>query len=202
MSDDGIAILGKETVHQGFFRVDRYRLRHRLYRGGWSGEVAREVFERGCTVGVLLYDPDADAVVLVEQFRLAYRLAGYPAWQAEIVAGIVHPEDGSVEAVARRETVEEAGVSIEGALLPITRYMPSPGGSTEVIDLFCARTDARRAHGIHGLADENEDTKVVVLGYRVALGRLRAGAIPNGPTALALCWLMARRARLRRHWPE
>lgn len=201
MSDDAIDILAKETVHQGFFRVDCYRLRHRLHDGGWTTEMSREVYERGHTVGVLLYDPAADAVVLVEQFRLPPHLAGFPAWQIEIVAGIIGPNDPSPEEVARREAVEEAGVTIEGALVPMARYMPSPGGSTETIDLFCGKADSSSAAGVHGLADEHEDTKVVVLAYREALRRLEAGAIVNGPTVLSLYWLRANRARLRRRWP-
>jgi ADP-ribose pyrophosphatase len=199
--DDAIDIIAKDTVYQGFFRVDCYRLRHRRHDGGWTTELSREVYERGRTVGVLLYDPASDAVVLVEQFRLPYRLAGFPAWQAEIVAGIVGKDDRSPGDVARREAVEEAGVTIDGPLVPIQRYLPSPGGATETIELFCGRADARTAGGIHGLASEHEDTKVLVLDYRAAMARLKAGAIVNGPTVLALHWLAANRARLRRAWP-
>lgn len=201
MSDDALEILSRETVFQGFFRVDRFRLRHRLYAGGWTTPMEREIFERGRTVGLLLYDPDADAVVLVEQFRLAPHLAGLPAWQVEIVAGIVGADDRSADAVARREAQEEAGVTIAGTLVPIHRYMPSPGGSTETVDLLCGRVDSRGAGGIHGLADEHEDTKVLVLSYRAAMQRLRTGAIINSPTLLSLYWLAANRARLRRAWP-
>jgi len=201
VSDNGLEILGRETVYRGFFQVDRFRIRHRLYAGGWSTPMVREMFERGRAVALLLYDPDADAVVLVEQLRLAAHLAGLPAWQIEAVAGIVGADDPSDEAVARREAQEEAGVTVEGALLPIHRFMPSPGGSTETVHLLCGRVDSRAAGGTHGLADEHEDTKVVVLTYREAMRRLRAGAIVNGPTMLALYWLAANRARLRRAWP-
>jgi ADP-ribose pyrophosphatase len=197
-----IEILDRETVYRGFFRIERVRLRHTLYRGGWSGPMAREVFERGGAVGILLYDPVADAVVLIEQFRLPAHLAGFPAWQTEIVAGILDHEGESAEAVARREAHEEAGVVVSGDLVPIHRYMPSPGGSSEIVALYCGRVDARAAEGIHGLAVEHEDIKVVVLSYREAMRRLRADAITNGPTVLALYWLAAHRARLRRRWPE
>ncbi len=199
MPDEALEILDRKTVYQGFFRVEVFRLRHRLYAGGWSPPLSREVFERGATVGVLLYDPARDELVLVEQFRLAPHLAGFSGWQTEIVAGIVD-EGESEAAVARREAQEEAGVLIAQELVPIHRYMPSPGGSTETTALFCAKVDARTADGIHGLADEHEDIKVVVLSYREAMRRLRADAIQNGPTLLALHWLAANRARLRRLW--
>jgi len=200
MSDEGLEILERTVAYQGFFRLDRYRLRHRLHAGGWSGVVTREVFERDRAVGVLLYDPARDAVVLVEQFRLPAHLAGYSGWQVEIVAGIVDHDGESEAAVARREAQEEAGLVIEGALLPVHRYLTSPGGSTEIIDLFCGRVDASRAGGIHGLAAEQEDIKVVVLAFDEAMKRLRADGFQNGPTVVALYWLAAHRARLRRRW--
>lgn len=192
--------LERETVYRGFFQIERFRLRHRLYRGGWTTPMEREVFERDTAVAVLLYDPAADALVLIEQFRLPPLVAGLPLWQTEIVAGIVDARDGSEPEVARREAREEAGVEIIGELMPIHRIMPSPGGSSEIVALYCGRVDLRNAGGFHGLADEHEDIKVLVPSYREAMRRLGAGEIVNGPTVLALYWLAANRARLRRRW--
>jgi ADP-ribose pyrophosphatase len=200
VSDDGIEIIDREVAYQGFFRIDRYRLRHRRYDGGMSPALSREVFERGRAVAVLLYDPKADAVVLVEQFRLPAHLAGFAAWQLEVVAGIVDKPGESEPDVARREVEEEAGLAIIGEPLPIHRFLTSPGGTTETIDLFCARVDSRGAGGIHGLADENEDIRVVVMGYREAMRRLRRDAIPNAFAIIALYWLAQNRARLRKRW--
>ena len=198
MSDAAIEITGREIAYQGFFRIDRYRLRHRLYAGGWSGELKREVFERGNAVGVLLYDPARDALVLVEQFRLPAHLAGFPAWQLEIVAGIIDRPGESAVDVVRREAKEEAGLAIEGDVLPIHRYLTSPGGSTETVALYCGRVDSSDAGGIHGLADEQEDIKVVVESYDQTMALLRADKIDNGFTITALYWLAANRERLRR----
>lgn len=200
MSDDAVKILKRETVYQGFARLDRYRLRHRLYAGGWSEEMEREIFERHHTVGVLLYDPQRDEVVLVEQFRLPAHLAGFPAWELEIVAGIVDHDNESAEDLARREAKEEAGIEIQGELVPVHNYMPSPGACTERVAVYCGRVDAQGAGGIHGLAQEHEDIKVIVLSYRAAMKKLRSDEIKNGLTALALYWLGAHRAELKRRW--
>lgn len=200
-SSDGLEILERDTAYQGFFRIDRYRLRHRLYSGGWTPEFTREVFERGHAAGILLYDPDRDAVVLIEQFRLPAHLAGCSGWQVEIVAGIVGEGEADPD-VARREAREEAGLDIIGELVPVHRSLTSPGGSTEIIELFCGRVDARGAGGIFGLADEHEDIKALVLSYRAAMRLARGGGIQNGPTLLALYWLAANRARLRRLWRQ
>jgi ADP-ribose pyrophosphatase len=200
VSDAAIDILDRETAYHGFFRIDRYRLRHRLYSGGMSGALTREIFERGNAVAVLLYDPLRDALVLIEQFRLAAHLAGLPAWQLEIVAGIIDRPGESASEVVRREAKEEAGLVIIGDVLPIHRYLASPGGSTETVALYCGRVDASRAGGIHGLADEQEDIKVVVKSYDEAMALLAADKIDNGFTMVALYWLAANRARLRREW--
>jgi ADP-ribose pyrophosphatase len=200
VTDAAIEIRDREIAYQGFFRIDRYRLRHRLYSGGWSGEISREIFERGNAVGVLLYDPARDALVLIEQFRLAAHLAGFPAWEIEIVAGIIDRPGESALDVVRREAQEEAGLVIDGEILPIHRYLTSPGGSTETVALYCGRVDAGDAGGIHGLADEHEDIKVIVKSYDETMALLRADKINNGFTLVALYWLAANRERLRRGW--
>jgi ADP-ribose pyrophosphatase len=199
LDEDSIAINERETVYRGFFRVDHFLLRHRLFAGGWSAELSREVFLRHDAAGILLYDPQRDEIVLIEQFRLAAHLAGFAAWQLEIVAGIID-SDESAAAVARREAEEEAGLAVIGEVVPIHRFMTSPGGSTETVDLFCGRVDAGAAGGIHGLADESEDIRAVVKSYAEAMGLLNAGKIENGYTLLALHWLAANREALRRQW--
>ena len=81
----GWEILDKSICHDGFFRLERYRLRHELFAGGWSGELVRELLERGHAVAVLLYDPIRDQVVLVEQFRIGALASGEHPWMLEVV---------------------------------------------------------------------------------------------------------------------
>ncbi len=101
--DKQFEVLNKEIVYQGFFRVEKYRLKHTLFGGGWSAEITRELFMRGSCVAVLLYDPDADKVVLIEQFRTGAILNPDKAWLMEIVAGAI--EEGEIaEEVAYRES--------------------------------------------------------------------------------------------------
>ena len=200
VNTDDLQIIRHETLYQGFARLDRYRLRHRLYDGGFSDEMEREVFERRHTVGVLLYDPQRDEVVLVEQFRLPAHLAGFPAWELEIVAGITDHDGESAADLARREAREEAGIEIIGEPVPVHHFMPSPGACTERVTVLCGRVSAAGAGGIHGLKHEHEDIKVVVLSFRAAMKLVRADKIGNGLTVLALYWLAANRARLRQSW--
>jgi ADP-ribose pyrophosphatase len=197
-----IQILETRPLYRGHFRMDWYRFRHRLHAGGWSKELTREVYDRGMAVAVLLYDPVRDTVVLVEQFRLPAHLAGAAGWQVEVVAGLLDHAGESETDLARRETEEEAGIVLEGELIPIHRVLTSPGGSTEQVALFCAQVDSRRAGGIHGIAAEGEDIKVIVKPFAEAMAALRGGAIENVTTVIALYWLAANRARLRRRWGQ
>jgi ADP-ribose pyrophosphatase len=202
MNRDYVKIVGKTKLYQGHFRLDRYRFRHRRFDGGWSDPITREVFDRGSAVSLLLYDPDRDAVVLIEQFRLPALIAGTSPWQIEPVAGLLdHPGEDEAT-VARREAQEEAGVDIAGELLPIHSMLPSPGGSTERVALYCARVDSRRAGGIHGLPDEGEDIRVLVKPFREAMRLVQTGAIDNAHCIVALYWLAANRARLKRRWAQ
>jgi len=60
-------------------------LKHTLYAGGWSPEISRELFVRGSCVAVLLYDPHADKVVLIEQFRAGAILQPDRAWLVKLL---------------------------------------------------------------------------------------------------------------------
>jgi ADP-ribose pyrophosphatase len=195
---ENVEIIEKSPRYKGFFEIVRYRFRHRLFAGGWSGEIEREVFERGHAVAVLPYDPSADAVVLIEQFRIGALVAGFPPWQTEIVAGIVE-EGEAPEDVARRETEEEAGASVD-ALIPICRYLVSPGGASESVALYCGRVDSRTLGGIHGLPEENEDIRVEVRPFAQAMVELNAGRVTNAVSIIALQWLALHREELRGCW--
>ena len=198
MTDQDVDILDKTEVFKGYFRVDRYRLRHRLFRGGWSGEMTREVFERGHAAAVLPYDPIEDAVVMIEQFRVGAFAAGRPPWLVEIVAGIIEHGE-SAEEVVRREAVEEAGCHVSD-LIRIADYLVSPGGTSECISVFCGRVDSSGAGGIHGQADEHEDIRVVAMPFAHAAELLRERRIDNATALISLQWLVINRDRVRREW--
>ena len=193
-----VTIERHETVFQGYFRVDRYTLRHRLFRGGWSRPIQREVFERGHAVAVLPYDPVLDAVVLIEQFRAGPLAAGDQPWVIETIAGIVE-DDESADAVARREAHEEAGLEF-AALTRIADYYASPGGASERIQVYCGHADLAGAGGIHGRTDEDEDIRVLVLSRDAALEALAAGRVRASPAIVGLQWLALNHARLRARW--
>jgi ADP-ribose pyrophosphatase len=197
-SDRDVEIIEKFSPYCGYFRIDRYLLRHRMHDGGWTTPIMREVFERGRTVAVLPYDPLADTVVLVEQFRIGAYAAGLEPWLTEIVAGTIEageePED-----VARREVLEEAGCQIT-ELERIGAFLLSSGASSETTAMYCGRVDSRGLGGIHGLAHEGEDILVSVVPAEEAIARVANGDISNGYAVIPLQWLALNRARLRTLW--
>ena len=193
-----VDIIEKTAVYNGYFRINRYRLRHGLFAGGMSAPIQREVFERGHAVGVLPYDPVRDEVVLIEQFRIGAFVAGFTPWLTEIVAGII--EDGETpEDVAKRETLEEAGLTVSD-LLPMCRYVVSPGGASESVHVFLGRVDAGHAGGIHGLNSEDEDIRVEALPWTEARALLDHGKITNALGLVALQWLALHRDDVRARW--
>jgi ADP-ribose pyrophosphatase len=195
-----LRITGHEIAFKRHLRLDVYRFHHRLFSGEWSGERVWDIARRGAAVAVLLYDPVRDAVVLVEQFRLAPLLMGFSPWVIEVVAGLVDRDGESDEEVGRRESMEEAGLAVEGELIPIQRYTPSPGDSDQATMLFCGRVDSSKAGGIHGVAEENEDIRVVVKPLAEIERMVDAGEIDNGHTLICLYWLLRHRGEVRQKW--
>ncbi|QFU24447.1 ADP-ribose diphosphatase [Shewanella eurypsychrophilus] len=182
-----VDLLGKETVFKGFFSIDVYRFKHKLFKGGWSGEVSREVFERGDAVLVLPYDPVTDEVVLIEQIRIPVLGKTNSPWMLELVAGMVEEGETS-EGVAERELLEEAGVKARN-ISSISSFFSSPGGTSEKFDFFWAEVDASEAKGIHGLEYEDEDIKVHVFSREQAYKLVNDGTINNASTVIGLQWL-------------
>lgn len=192
---DDVTIEANDVVYNGYFKMVKYRFRHRLFSGGWSGPIERELFERGHAVAMLPYDPVSDKVVMVEQIRVGAMVASDSPWQLEIVAGIID-KDETPEAVAVREAEEEAGLNVQ-KLLPMTRYLSSSGGCSERIHLYLGIVDASQAGGVHGLAEEDEDILVHVVPFMTAMQWMNEGKIENAASIIALQWLALNRETLR-----
>ncbi len=193
-----VDILQKEDCYQGFFRLEKYRLRHRRYDGSMSGVIERELFERGNAAAVLLYDPLRDVVVMLEQFRIGALEAKGGPWLFEIVAGMVECDE-LPEEVVRREALEEAGCLIQ-ALEFICEYLVSPGGTSERISLYCGRVDASGVGGVHGLVEEDEDILVQAVPFNEVWRWFEEGKVDSASPIIALQWLAMHRESLRRRW--
>ena len=195
-----VEIIARETLYSGFFSMDLYRFRHRLFNGEMSGEIRREIFERGHAAVLLPFDPVRDEVVLVEQIRIAAYDVSESPWLPEMVAGMIE-EGETVEDVARREALEEAGLVV-GRTKPVLSYLASPGGTSERLSIMVGEVDATTAEGIHGLADENEDIRVHVVSREQAYQWVEEGKIDNAASVIALQWLQLHYQTLRNEWKK
>ena len=160
--------------------------------------MTRELILRPRAVGVLLFDPAQQQVVLVRQIRVGMLDEGQNPWLLELVAGMVESGEEPIE-VAARESLEEANTKPQD-LLQICEYYNSPGISNERITLVCGRVDATQAGGIFGLDAEHEDIEVVVLSLADALAKVASGEINNAMSIIALQWLQLNQPMLEESW--
>lgn len=193
-----VTVEKRETVFQGFFRMDKLWLTHPRFDGRDMPVFTRELFIRGDATCVLPYDPQRDEVVLLEQFRLGALGRNQSPWLLELVAGM--NEDGETpEEVAQREGQEEAGLTFS-VLEKICDYLVSPGGSTELIHLYCGRISTESAGGLFGVEHEHEDIRAHVVPADEAIAMIADGRINNAAAIIALQWLQLNRPRLREGW--
>lgn len=205
---DDVDVVKKDRVFDGYFKIDRYHVRHRRHEGGWTEVMPREIFERGHATAVLLYDPDLERLVFIEQFRAGayaafnspwFDKATHTPWMLECVAGIID-EGEKPEEVARRESLEEANCTVT-ALEPISHYLVSPGGTSESLFLYCGRTDASNAGGVHGVEEEHENIRVLSVPVEQALAWLdEPGRYDNTMTLIAMLWFKINHQRLKALW--
>jgi len=198
-SADDVEIIQQDTPFEGFFRVDRLTLRHRLYRGGWSAPLKRELFMRRNAVAVLPYDPQRGEILLVEQFRVGALNWRDSPWCLEMIAGIADQEGETAEQLIRREALEEAGLTL-GDLQQIAHYMPSPGGSNERLQIFVARADLSGAGGVFGHPHEGEDIRSQLVAVADISVLLESGRIDNAASIIALQWLLLHKPSLDAIW--
>jgi ADP-ribose pyrophosphatase len=198
LTSNDVQILEKQVLYQGHLRLLKYQLRYRLFAGGWSEAVIRELFQSHHAVGVLLFDPHRDEIVLVEEFRLGAFDEKNSPWLLELVAGVIEPQE-SVQEVALRESQEEAGCEVMD-LIPMYEYLTSPGISTGKFTLFCGRIDATNAGGLFGLAHEHEDIQAHVFPKQFVYDALKTGEIKNAATIIAVQWLQLHELEVKKKW--
>jgi len=199
MSGKKFDILLREVLFQGYYRVDRLHVQHERFDGSQSDVFTREVFHRSPSVaGVLLFDPQHDKVVLVEEFRAPPADMGHNPWLTGIVLGMVDANE-TPEHAARREAMEEAGCEVLD-LHPIASYFSSPGGTSEYIHLFAGRINAPAESGVFGVKNEGEDIRTHVLDATRAISLLYGNKIQDAQTLVALQWFAMYHTDLRSRW--
>ena len=181
----------------GFFRFEDMRVKHRTFGGDMSADMLREGFVGVDAALVLPYDPKSDKVLLVEQARFGPFLRHDPnPWMLEPVAGIVDARE-TPDQTALREAREEAGLT-DLRLVPASSFYASPGSSSEYFYTYiglCDLPETKQYHG--GLDVENEDLRLHVIDYTLAMSLVDSGEICAGPIVFLMNWLARHRDGLR-----
>lgn len=180
-----------------FFAIEEYDLSYRRFDGRRSPQINRAVFVSGDAVTVLPYDSRRDRVLLIEQFRAGPMGRGDPQpWLLEAIAGRIDPGEPPEQA-ARREAVEEAGLTL-GALERVAGYYPSPGAKSEYIYSYVALCDLPDGvQGVFGVEGEAEDIRGHLLDHQAFMALVASGEVDNAPLLLTALWLQRERPRLR-----
>ncbi|WOH37196.1 NUDIX domain-containing protein [Thalassotalea fonticola] len=186
-----VTVKARDIKYQGFFRIDQYQIKHRLFNGQWGSLISREIFERGDAVVLIPYDPVNKKLLLIEQFRPgAIRTESCP-WCFEFIAGMFSDNESPIDVVIR-EAEEEANLVVnESQMRHVMNYLSSPGGTSEKLYMYVALMDlANVVNGtISGLAEENEDIKSHLMDLDEAINLLNDGKINNASTVIGLQWL-------------
>ena len=198
MTRDDVEIIEKKKLYHGHLTVDEFILHHKLFNGGTTKPISREVVKRANAVGVLPYDPIRDEIVVIRQFRAGVMVAQHYPWLIESVAGLVE-ENETAEEVARRECIEEAGCEII-ELHHICDFFSSPGMLSECVTMYCGITDTTNAGGIHGLENEDEDIEATVISWSQLVNDIEAKKCLDPKIMLGVMWLTPRRDALRKRF--
>lgn len=198
-----VVIESEKRVWNGRFPLDVIKFRHRRFDGTMSDTRTWELWRRGQASALLPYDPVADAVVLIEQFRFPALAAGIDPTLVELPAGLCEDNEDPAETI-RREMLEEMHMGAD-RIERIGGFMLTAGGADEFCHLYVGRVVAPAADGEGivghgGEISENEDIRVRVWSADEAIEAAFAGCFSNTITAIGLFWLAGRRDWLRQKW--
>lgn len=193
-------LLSSPVAYEGYLKVHQCQVQYRLFEGGWSPPVPRELVKHGLSCAAILYDPDQDEVVLIEQMRMGAIEEKDSPWLLEPVAGMVD-ENETPEQTIVREAKEESGCEVLD-LIYCTEFIVSPGISTERTKIYCAKVKAPKQGVVYGLSEEGEDIKVHVIPAESAIKLIETLPAFSATTIISLQWFALNYNAIRKKWVE
>lgn len=155
-----------------------------LRRDGVWQRQSRETYDRGDGAVILLFNRQAQTVILTRQFRFPVFVNGHDGMLIEAAAGLL--DNASPEARIRAEAEEETGYFVQNVEKVFEAYM-SPGSVTEKLHFFVGEYQAGgRINEGGGVAAEGEDLEVLELPLAQALQAVRQGTIVDAKTIMLL----------------
>ncbi|GAB4024122.1 GDP-mannose pyrophosphatase NudK [Spirosoma gilvum] len=182
---DRIQITEEKLLSDNWYILKRFTFNYLGKNGQWTTQ-QREAYDRGNGATILLYNPQANTVILTRQFRLPTFVNGNPTGMLiEACAGLLddeHPDDA-----IRRETEEETGYRIQSVQKVMEAYM-SPGSVTEKLFFYLAHYTADTERAAGGGIDE-EEIDILELPVGQAMDMVARGEIMDGKTIMLLQYL-------------
>ena len=173
----GFRRVDESIVHEGYV----WHLATAEFEAPDGARFRRDIVRSPGAVGVVpvVFDAEGNAsVVLVSQFRPPYERD-----VVEIPAGMRDVEGEDPADVARRELVEEAGLSA-GRVDELTTIYPSPGMTDSVTTIFLATDCTPVPHDRQGPEEEHMD--VLHLPLADAIDLVEGGEIHDAKTVVGL----------------
>jgi ADP-ribose pyrophosphatase len=127
-------IVNRENKYSGKFKIEEVTVKN------GDKEFKTEVFDRGNSVGALVYNTETKKYLFTSQYRV-----GAEGVMIEIVAGKIDDGEKPQDTV-KREIAEEVGYKVDN-ILHITDMYLSPGGSKEVMALFYVEVSEKIGDG-------------------------------------------------------
>ncbi|GAA4905416.1 NUDIX domain-containing protein [Streptomonospora salina] len=169
------------AVYSGAKTATRVDHVHMPGRGGADEVVAREYLDHPGAVAALALD-ERERVLMLDQYRhpVAHRL-----W--ELPAGVRDEEGERPVATAARELREEAGFAAED-WYELADFFPSPGFSSERIQVFLGRGPTRLDEAEIGFDRIHEETDMVLrwVSLQEAVQAVLEGRVRNGAAAVGV----------------
>ncbi|MFP4466796.1 MAG: NUDIX hydrolase [Candidatus Goldiibacteriota bacterium] len=165
--------LKRKTIYKGriiTLAVDRVKTKSRTS--------SREFIKHpGSSVILPVINKDPVQILLIRQYRYA---AG--EYLYELPAGTRDPNESALQC-ARRELKEETGFKA-GRMKKIISFYPSPGISTEFMDVFCA-------YGLTPSAAQKDPDEIITtkkISLQDALSMIKTGRIKDAKTTASILY--------------
>ena len=178
--------IDESTIHQGYI----WHLATAEYEAPDGRRFHRDIVRSPGAVGVvpLVFDAEGNpSVVVVSQFRPPYE-----EQVIEIPAGMRDVDGEDTAEVARRELIEEAGLSA-GSLKLLCEIYPSPGMTDSVTTIYLATDCSPVPTDRHG--PEEDFMEILHLPLGDAIEQISTGEIRDAKTVSGLL-MTERRLRL------
>jgi GDP-mannose pyrophosphatase NudK len=180
-----VNIREEKILSDEHYVLKRYEFDIRKKSGEWDTQ-KREVFDHGNAVTVLLYNKEAQTVLLTKQFRIATFVNGNKdGMLIETPAGLLEEKEAPEDAMLR-EIKEETGYAVT-EIRKIYEAYTSAGSLTELVYFYVApyNKSQKVAKG-GGLEEEGEELNVLEMPFSEALKLVESGEIKDAKTILLL----------------